>query len=103
MVGYVLLVAFSQYVFELNHDWRPDQTMVPMARLAFIVFALSSLLLFWLSTLWWLPSIALAASFIVAPLVSGAGYTTGLVVYAAILTSIAVALGWMARPKRNVR
>jgi hypothetical protein len=99
IVAYVVLMAFSQYIFELTHDWRPDQSMVPTSRVLFVSLALLSVASFSFSILWWLPAGFLALAFAITPLISGADFTLSYVVYAVVLTCFALALGWAARLK----
>lgn len=102
IVAYAALVAFCLYTFELHHDWRPSQDMVPFARAWFVILGLLSLVALAFVTLWWLPAGVLAAAFVTAPLLSNAGFTLGYAVWGAMLVAAALSLGWAGHRRASV-
>jgi hypothetical protein len=102
-LAYAALVAFSLYVFELTHDWRPDRSHVPISRAWFAGLTFLSLACLVLTRWWWLPAVVLAAAFVTTPFLSDVSYGTAYIVYGGMLTAIALSLGWARRPKVDVR
>jgi glucan phosphoethanolaminetransferase (alkaline phosphatase superfamily) len=99
IVANAVLLAFSLYIFELHHSWRPDQGMVSQSRVLFVVLALVSLISFAFTSRWWLPAGALGAAFAATPLLSGAGFNLGYVVWAVTLVTLTLILGWAFESK----